>query len=121
MRSKVTSVSEYLAEQPSERRAALTKMRALIRKIAPDAKESMQFGMASYELKGLFCSLASQKNYMALYVCETDVVAAHRKALGKLDCGKSCIRFRTLQELPLDVIEKILDKARALRIEMAAK
>ena len=38
----------------------------------------MQYGMASYELHGLFCSFASQKNYMALYVCETDAVAVHR-------------------------------------------
>ena len=68
MQSKAKSVNEYLAELPAERRAALTKLRGLIRKIAPGAKESMQYGMPAFEQDGLACALASQKNYMSLYL-----------------------------------------------------
>ena len=93
----------------------MTKLRSLIRKAAPDAKESMQSGMAAYDLSGMLCALASQKNYMALYVCEPDAVEAHRDALGKLNCGKGCIRFRSLEELPLEAIAGILKEARAKR------
>jgi hypothetical protein len=42
-------------------------------------------------------------------------VEAHRHALGKLDCGKGCIRFRSLDELPLDTISDILKEAHAKR------
>ena len=75
----------------------------------------MQHGMAAYDLDGLLCALASQKNHMALYVCEGEIVDAHRAALGKLNCGKGCIRFRKLDELPLDVIAMILKEAYAQR------
>ncbi len=115
MKSTAATVSEYLAEQPADRQKALTKLRSVIRKVAPDAKESMQYGMPAYELDGMLCGLASQKNYMALYVCEPEIVEAHREALGKLNCGKGCIRFRTLEELPLGAISAILKDARAKR------
>ena len=115
MKSAATSVPEYLAEQPADRQKALTKLRSLIRKVAPDAKESMQYGMAAYELNGMLCGLASQKNYMAFYVCEPEIVDAHRAALGKLNCGKGCIRFRKIEELPLEAITAILQDARAKR------
>jgi hypothetical protein len=47
---------------------------------------------------------------MALY-CAGNVVNAHRKELGKLSCGKGCIRFRKLDELPLDVVAGMLRKS----------
>ena len=111
MKSKAATVSEYLKEVPDERRPALTKLRAMIRKAAPDATEAIEFGMASYRLGEMLFGLASQKNHMALYCCETDVVEAYRDGLGKLDCGKGCIRFKKLEQVPLDVIEKILHAA----------
>jgi uncharacterized protein YdhG (YjbR/CyaY superfamily) len=115
MKSTAATVAEYLAEQPADRRKALTKLRNVIRKIAPGAKESMQYGMATYELNGMLCGLAAQKNYMAFYVCEPEIVDSHRAALGKLNCGKGCIRFRNVEELPLEAISAILKDARAKR------
>ena len=115
MKSNATTVPEYLAELPADRQAALKKVRSVIKKAVPKAKESMQYGMPAYDLNGLVCGLASQKNYMALYVCEPEIVDAHREALGKLNCGKGCIRFRKLDELPLDAIGDILQEAAAKR------
>ena len=115
MKSTATSVADYLAELPADRQAALKNERSVILKTVPQARESMQHGMAAYDLNGLFCALASQKNHMALYVCEADVVDAHRGALGKLNSGKGCIRFRKLDELPLDAISEILQEAAAKR------
>ena len=111
MKSSATTVPEYLAELPADRQAALKKVRSVIRKVIPQAKETMQHGMAAYELNGLLCGLASQKNHMALYVCEPEIVDAHRAALGKLNCGKGCIRFRKVDDLPLDTIADILQEA----------
>jgi uncharacterized protein YdhG (YjbR/CyaY superfamily) len=108
MQSKATTVKDYLDELPEDRRKALSKLRTLIRKTAPAAAEGMQYGMINYMMGNMLCGLASQKGYMALYVCDTAVVDAHRSRLGKLNCGKGCIRFKSLDDLPLDVVADIL-------------
>lgn len=112
MKSKATSVAAYLDELPDDRRQALTKLRALVRKQAPGASEEIQYGMPSYIMNGeLLCALASQKAHLALYVCDSEVVEAHRAGLGKLNCGKGCIRFKKLADLPLDTVSTILKEA----------
>lgn len=108
MQSKAKTVKEYLDELPEDRRKALSKVRALIRKTAPEAVEVMQYGMIGYNQGPVLFGLGSQKWYMALYVCDTKAVDAHRQRLGKLNCGKGCIRFRQLQDLPLDAVKDIL-------------
>ena len=105
MQSKAPTVSEYLDELPPDRRAALNEVRALIRRVAPQAEEWMQYGLPAF---GDVCALASQKNYMALYVCEGDIVKAHLPQLGKVSCGKGCIRFKRLADLNLSSVESIL-------------
>ena len=111
MQSRATTVSQYLDDLPQERRAALAKLRKLVRKIAPDAVEAMQYGMPSYALGDMLFGLASQKRYLALYVCDSAAVEAHRAGLKGLNCGKGCIRFQSLDELPLDVVSAILQDA----------
>jgi len=108
MQSKATTVAAYLKALPDGRRKALSKLRSLIRKVAPGVKETMEYGMPFYDLKGPLFALGAQKHHLALYICETDLVAAYRPRLGKLSVGKSCIRFKRLDQLPLDVIEELL-------------
>jgi uncharacterized protein YdhG (YjbR/CyaY superfamily) len=119
MQSKATTVKDYLQELPEDRRKALSKVRTLIRKAAPDAREEMGFGMITYTLGPMLFALASQKGYMSLYA-DPKVVAAHRARLGKLNCGKSCIRFRKLDDLPLDAVADILAEAYRRRKAAAA-
>jgi uncharacterized protein YdhG (YjbR/CyaY superfamily) len=112
MTSKATTIGDYLAELPRDRREALSALRALIHRVAPKTVEAMQYGLPAF---GDLCALASQKNYMALYVCESDVVKAHLAGLGKVSCGKGCIRFKRLTDLNLDVLERILREILKLR------
>ena len=105
MQSKAATISEYLEELPADRRSALNELRALIRRVAPQAEEWMQYGLPAF---GDVCALASQKNYIALYVCEGDIVKAHLPQLGKVSCGKGCIRFKRLADLKLSSVESIL-------------
>jgi len=128
MQSAAKTVTDYLAALPPDRRAALTKVRAIIRKNLPKGYvEQMQYGMigyvvphklypAGYHCKPTdplpFAALGSQKNYMSLYLMAVyqsaglgewlrEQFAAKGK---KLDMGKSCIRFKKLEDLPLEVI-----------------
>lgn len=111
MQSKLTSVPEFLKSLPDDRRQALTKLRALVRKGLPKLKETMRYGMPSYEDSsgGVRIAFNSQRQYLALYICDADVLKAHKKDLGKLDCGKSCVRFRAFDQLPAGVVERMLD------------
>lgn len=116
MQSLAQTVDAYLAEVPVERLPALKNLRALIRKIAPTAQEKIMHGMPCYTLgEEIFCGFASQKHYMALYVCD-DTVDKYRGQLAKLNCGKGCIRFRKWENLPLDAIEAILSDTAKLRL-----
>jgi len=132
MQSKAKSVQEYLDSLPQERRAAIGAVRRVILQHLPKGyQETMQYGMITYAVPlslyppGYRCgkdvplpyvSLASQKNYMSLYLCNIygDKKAeqwfqSEFKASGKrLDMGKSCVRFKKLEDLPLGVIGKAI-------------
>jgi hypothetical protein len=131
MKSTATSPDDYLVSLPEDRQAALAKIRAVILKNLPKGyQESMNWGMICYEVPPetypntynnqplMYAALASQKNHMALYLTGiqtskelTDSFEKDYKATGKkLDMGKSCIRFKRLEELPLDVIGKHISK-----------
>ena len=107
MQSKAATVSEYLEELPPDRRSDLNELRALIRRVSPKSEEWMQYGLPAF---GDLCAFASQKNYMSLYVCESDIVKAHLAQLGKVSCGKGCIRFKRLADLNLKSVENILEE-----------
>ncbi len=121
MQSRAKTAKDYLDELPDDRRNALSKLRTLIRKAAPAATEGMEYGMITYSMGELLFGLAAQKGYMAIYVCDTAVVDVHRQRLGKLNCGKGCIRFKKLDDLPLDAVTDILREAFQQRKEMHDK
>ena len=127
MRSDATSVTEYLATLPPDRRDAIREVRGEILANLPDGfAETMNWGMIAYEVpldrypdtyNGkplMYAALASQKNHMAVYL--TGVYAddqrrdafldAYRATGKKLDIGKSCVRFKKLENLPVELIGK---------------
>jgi hypothetical protein len=126
--SKANTVDGYLAELPPERREAIHAVRKVILDNLPAGfEETMLYGMICYVVpfklfpagyhcdptKPLcFAGLAAQKNHMAVYLCtvyghkysEKWFVNAYKASGKKLDMGKSCVRFKKLDDLPLDVI-----------------
>ena len=123
--SRATSVDDYLDELPEERREVVSKVRRFILKNLPKGySESMAFGMIGYGIplskypktyNGQplsFAALAAQKNYYALYLmtvygdeaAEKKLRDGFAKAGKKLDIGKSCIRFKKVEDLALDAI-----------------
>ena len=127
VQSKAATVQAYLKELPEERRNAIARVRKVIlQNLSKGYDESMRFGMISYEvpLKRcpvtynkqplMYAALASQKNYMAVYLMsvygqnEARFRQAYKKTGKRLDMGKSCVRFRKLDDLPLDLIGKAI-------------
>jgi hypothetical protein len=126
-----TSVGLYLASLPPDRRAALARVRDIVNaRLPPGYEETMQHGMISWGVPSsrlattyngqplVLASLASQKQYMALYLMSiyghpklaTWFRAAYKASGKKLDMGKSCVRFKILDALPLDVIGEAVSK-----------
>lgn len=107
MTESQTNVQSYLENLPLERQEALKAIRSLIRETLPEINETMRYRMPTYEYKQVFVSMASQKHYMSLYL-DVSLVEKHKAALKHLDCGKSCVRFKKLEDLPLETIKQIL-------------
>jgi hypothetical protein len=136
MASSVKTVDEYLASLPADRRAAVSAVRDVVRKnLGEGYEEGIQYGMIGWYVPHRifpagyhtdprqplpFASLASQKNYMSLYLmgvycgcsdepgAETGDAKWFREAWArtgkKLDMGKACVRFKKLDDLALDVV-----------------
>jgi hypothetical protein len=123
--SRAATVAEYLESLPEERREVVAAVRKVIRKHLPKGyREAMNWGMICYEVplsvhpttyNGqplCYAGLAAQKNHFAVYLMgvygDTEVARRFKegfaKAGKKLDMGKSCVRFKKLEDVPLDVI-----------------
>lgn len=110
MKSKATTVEEYLAEAPEERRPALETLRELCRDELTGFDEEMNYGMPSYSRAGgaVEVAFASQKNYISLYVLRESVLKANLHLLDGLSVGKGCIRYRRPEQIDPEVVRKLL-------------
>jgi uncharacterized protein YdhG (YjbR/CyaY superfamily) len=135
MTSKTTSPQQYIEELPEDRVEAITKLRKVINENLPKGfKEEMSYGMIGYvvpheiypdgyhcspDLPLPFMSFASQKNsinfyHMGIYANPvllnwfTSEYPKHCKA--KLDMGKSCIRFKKMDQIPFELLGELVKK-----------
>ena len=135
MQSKATTVDQYIKELPEDRKAAMTELRKVVLKNLPKGfKEEMGYGMMGYVVPhskypdGYHCKptdplpfmgIASQKNFIAVYHMGvyadpkllkwfTDEYAKQVK--GKLNMGKSCIRFKKPDQIPFKLIGDLASK-----------
>jgi uncharacterized protein YdhG (YjbR/CyaY superfamily) len=135
MTSGASTVNEYLSELPEERQKAIDKLRKVVKKNLPKGfQETMNYGMIGYVVPhkifpaGYHCdpkqplpfmNIASQKNFIAIYHMGlysipsllkwfTDAYA--KAGVGKLDMGKSCIRFKKPENIPYELIGELASK-----------
>jgi hypothetical protein len=129
MRVEARNKTEYLAAA-GDRAGDLKLLDKIIRKAAPnlapyfmdgDTITLLGYGKYTYKYasgrEGVWptVGLANQKSHMSLYVCVTKggkyLAELYAKRLGKASCGKSCIRFKKLDDLDLDVVTQLLEEA----------
>lgn len=129
VKSKATTVEEYLQELLLEKRHVIALVRdVILENLPPGYVESMNWGMISYEIplerypntyngKPLtYIALAAQKNYYSLYLMgvyqdgeqEKSLLEGFSQAGKSINMGKSCLRFRKLDDLPMDVIANLV-------------
>jgi hypothetical protein len=127
-----TTPDAYIASLPEDRRKAVATVRDVInRNLPPGYEEGMQYGMIGWYIPlerypdtyngqplGL-AGLASQKNHISLYLNtvygspdeEAWFKERYQASGKKLDMGKSCVRFRRLEDVPLDVVGETIARA----------
>lgn len=124
--TKATTADEYIDGLEEPRKSQIKTLHQLIVKTVPKLKPfiiSGMIGYGSYKYKsksgreGEWCvlALASQKNYISLYVCAMDgeryLTEEYKPKLPKTSIGKSCIRFKKIEDIDLEVIKDMLKKA----------
>lgn len=135
MTSTATTPTAYVDSLTEDRKIAITELQKVIKKNLPKGfEETMQYGMLTYVVPhklypaGYHCkptdalpflSIASQKNFIAVYhmgiyadkkLHDWFVAEFAKHSTSKLDMGKSCIRFKKLDQIPFDLIGELASK-----------
>ncbi len=135
MQSKAATVDDYLAELPEDRKKAILALRKEVKKnLSKGFKEQMSYGMIGYVIPhsiypdGYHCgpkdplpfmNIASQKNFIAVYhmgvyadkkLLDWFTAEYTKLGIGKLDMGKSCIRFKKPENIPVKLIGALAAK-----------
>ena len=123
---KAKTVDGYIKSVPEDRREIIEFLHKFIQKSAPKLRPHFAYNMLGY---GFFpyknykkemidwpiIALANQKNYVSVYVCAVDdgeyIAEKNKDKLGKVSVGKSCIRFKKLEDVDLDVLGKVIKEA----------
>ena len=123
---KAKSTAEYLSTVPQERKQLILFLHKFIQKTAPKLKSHLAYNMLGYgsfpyrnhkkeTISWPIVALANQKNYVSVYVCALDrgqyLAEKYKKDLGKVSVGKSCIRFKKLEDVHLPTLKKIILQA----------
>ncbi len=135
MQIQASNPEEYISKIPEDRQAAMQQLRTVIKEnLSSEVEECINYGMIGYviphsvypdgyhvkpELPLPFIHIASQKNFIALYhsgiymnekLMSWFVDEYPKYSTTKLDMGKSCIRFKKVNELPFELIGKLTQK-----------
>ena len=121
--TKAASPAEYIKMLSPERREIIVFLDRFIKKVAPKLKPWFAYNMLGYgsfpyknykkeDIVWPTISLASQKNYISVYVCALDkgkyLAEKYKKELGKVSVGRSCIRFKKLEDINLPMLKKVI-------------
>jgi len=117
MRRDSSSPQAYRDDVQGAQRELLDTIREVVLEVVPDVKEGIGHGMLDYP--GL-ANLAAQKSYVALYVAPA-VLEEHRESFPGVSCGKSCLRFKRLEQADPKALRRLLEDVSAYRAENPGK
>lgn len=128
--SGAKTVEEYLAQVPEERQEVVNTVHQTIAKAVPGLKPHMLSGMIAYgnyryktksgrEGDWAIILLSNRKDYVSVYVCAVEpdgnyIAENNKDRLGKVSVGKSCIRFKKLEDIKLDVLAELCKESERL-------
>jgi len=119
-RGRVATVAEYLAPLPKDVRAALEKLRKLIKAAVPDAEEVISYQIPAFKRGKMLVGFGAAESHCTFFVMSTAVMRAHAAELAKYETGKGSIRFQPEKPLPAALVRKLI-QARIAENEKSGK
>ena len=107
-RTKFEDIDSYIASFPEETRKLLQQLRITISKAAPEAKETINYGMPTFTLKGNLVHFAAFKNHIGFYPTPSGIEAL-KKELSVYEGAKGSVQFPLAKPIPFDLISKIVE------------
>ena len=104
---RFTSIDEYIAEFPKPVQEILEKIRSIIHQAAPDAKETISYGMPAFKLKKILVYFAAFKKHIGFYPTASGI-EAFKTEVSSYISGKGSVQFPLDAPIPYDLIEKIV-------------
>jgi len=108
-RGPTPDVDAYLAELPEETRAALEKVRRMVRALVPDATEAISYRVPIIRYRGGLVGFGASGGRCSFYVMSTAVMEEHAAELAGYDTGKGTVHFRADQPLPEALVRKLVE------------
>jgi uncharacterized protein YdhG (YjbR/CyaY superfamily) len=106
--SPTKTVSEYIKRLPKESQAPLKQLRAIVKKMAPDAEEGISYGIPVFKLNGkMFVYIAGFKNHTSLYPAPRGN-DEFKEDLAAYKGGKGTVQFPLDKPLPVGLIKRII-------------
>ena len=102
-------VDTYLSDVPDADRAALTRLRSVIRSAAPEAEEVISYGIPLYKLNGHLIGFAAFKNHLSLFVTNSAVLEQFAAELEPFDCKGTTIHFSAENPIPEELVAAIVE------------
>jgi uncharacterized protein YdhG (YjbR/CyaY superfamily) len=106
-RVKYSSMDEYIGSFPEETQKLLTQVRTTIKKAAPDAEETINYGIPTFTLEGNLVHFAAFTNHIGFYPTPSGI-ETFKNELSVYEGAKGSVKFPTNKPLPLDLISKIV-------------
>lgn len=101
------AVDEYIAGFPEDVKFILTKIRRVISEAAPQAEETINYGIPTFKLNGNLVHYAALKNHIGFYPAPSGI-DVYRKELEPYEISKGAVKFSFDKPVPYDLIEKIV-------------
>ena len=106
-KTKYNNIDEYIAQFPKDVQETLQVLRATIRESAPEAIETINYQMPTFQLKGNLVHFAAYKNHIGFYPTPSGI-ENFKEELSAYESAKGSVKFPIDQPLPLDKIAKIV-------------
>ena len=108
LKSKITSVDEYLNELPDDVYTVLENIRQIIKFLVPDAEETISYQVPSYKHKGMLVGFGASKDHCSFFVMSSTLLKDFDEDIKDFDTSTGTIRFTPDKPIPNDLITRIV-------------
>ena len=106
-------ITEYLKNMPEERREKALVVQKLILDLFPAVQISLKYKMPTYESEDGWIAIANQKNYWSVYTCDQSKISDYLSRHPEIKHGKGCLNFKKTDEVDIDAMKVVIQKALA--------